>query len=180
MATYTYNRNASKPVSYAEGDTILVNLAGVSYTVKVEDRVTKVGKPGFVGVDQDNGRRFVGPDDAVVKVVKAEKPVTPQAEGALSQNASWVKNEVLSGRVSGKWISQEINQYLRGFIQDSQKAHSLIREAFKASQGVEGFENIRDRDLEEAIYKTLVQPVWGDDPMGKLLAKVIAHGDYVY
>ena len=88
----------------------------------------------------------------------------------------WVLEEVLNSSTR-----RDAQAFLQDFIGKSQEIHKRVSEAFKKSQSaVEGGDKVTGRDLEQAVYHAVVQPVWGDDAMGKLLAKVIAHGDFVY
>ena len=57
----------------------------------------------------------------------------------------------------------------------------MVRDALRTSQKtVQGGDEITPQDVERAIFKGAVKNVFGNDPLAKLLVKVIANGAYVY
>jgi len=108
--------------------------------------------------------------------------VASRAAASPQNGVQWVRDEILIQKCStGKTPIVEVAAYLHNIIKSSQEIHKLLSEATKNAQdAVSGGDTITAQDLERAIYKEAVLPAGGEDPLGKLLAKVIAHGDYVY
>lgn len=173
---------AAKPVPYNEGDKVEVRVKGYPEVIRVENKITIKGKPGFIGKDEDSGLTIQYLDEHVTKVIKAKPSYGDSLyERGLPETQQLAFDEVLNNRIDGKTVHEEIRKFLRTVIIRGQETHDFVEKALKSYRAnVDQSGGMSVVDLEKAIYKTVIRKHFGDDPFAKMLAHVLATGDYLY
>jgi len=165
-------RQAASPKPYNIGDYVEIRAQGYPQKIRVEEKIQIKGKPGFVGRDEHDGAQVTGLDEQIVRVTKPtirESPISHEAEYF----------EILMNRIQGTTVQDEATKFLRLVIARGQKVANLVedsRKQFEQDYKV----NVDMAKLEKTIFKNVVYPVFGDDPLAKALARAIARGDYLF
>ena len=174
------HRKSAKPVPYKEGDLVEIHTRGYPQVVKVEDKIQIKGKPGFIGRDEDTGAVVRDFDESIRRTRRKDNE--PLSDPNLPEGLNTVQWEILNQRIDGVPVHEEISKYVRTIIARGQEVHNLVKKARKYYEDhvEQGPRPMSDADLEKAIYKLVVYPRWGNDPMGKLIAHAVATGDYLF
>jgi hypothetical protein len=109
---------------------------------------------------------------------------TYNRNAASNEGVEWIQSEVIGqpvGMRGGRLMEDAINEYVRLLLLKSQEMHQLFNKQMEmAKQMYSDGENITGRDIELALLRGVVGDRLGDDALAKVVAKVIAHGEYVF
>lgn len=114
------------------------------------------------------------------EVAKLLADVNQKLEAVAETSPKEAMEEVMTTRSGGSTMEEKIDAFLKVIIKEGQKLHTATSKDQTKVEKMVGTE-IPGRVAEKIILEYInKKSPWGKDAMSPLLAKLIAHGDFVF